>query len=133
MSDIRLDNAMNVNANVESERANAAAFASSEGALHASDGGAAYDGGASMDAGASWTAPELPEMPDAVADVTAHAEGLADVPELDGSLDAAADAAGSATVDGGSVGLDGMLEGMLDVMGRIVTDFSGSLTALFGF
>lgn len=108
MTDLGLNNALKTNANVESEHADAGANAASEGALQASPEGVSYVGSAQADATAS------------AHDATASLDG-----SLGGGLDAGP--------DGASAGVEGMLDGMLDVMGSLVAQFSGSLTALLGF
>lgn len=149
MTDLGLNHTLNGNANVENEHANAAAGASSDGALHASGTDAAYDGSAGMDATYSAHVPEPPGIPDASAHVPGEVGGaLPDVPVEapdalgaaggvptvpDGAVDGALGGGADVATDGASVSLDAMLDGMLDVMGDLVAQLSGSLTAFLGF
>lgn len=161
MSDIRLTNQMNANGNVETEHATATAGGASDGSLYANNDGASYSGSTSVDATYAVDPPPAPEVPnvggaDVVADATATADAtvndvfahvdaaaeavgnvgapeLPELPDVGGSVDGGLSASGDAAVDGTSVGLDAMLDGWLDVMGDLVVQFSGSVTALLGF
>lgn len=144
MTDIGLDHSLQTNANVENEHAHAAAGAASDGGLHASDAGAMYDGSGGVDASGSANLPDPPGLPDAglpdtglpdvTGDLPAGADAVGGVPDLSGAaVDGTLGGAGSATTDGASVSWDGMLGGWLDAVGELVAQFSGSVTALFGF
>jgi hypothetical protein len=149
MTDIGLNHSLQTNANVENEHAHAAAGAASDGGMHASDAGAAYDGSGGVDASGSANLPDPPGLPDAglpetglpdtglpdvTGDLPVGADAVGGVPDLSGAaVDGTLGGAASATTDGASLSWDGMLDGWLDVVGELVAQFSGSVTALFGF
>lgn len=155
MSNLDVNNDMNANA--QTTHASASAGATHESSLHASDAGADYSGSTGVDASHTTSLPGTPDVgslspaADATAsaqavvgDVSASADaalgaagelGLPALPEtglesaLDGSLTGGADVA----AQGGSGGVQAAFSGFLDVMGHLVAQFSGSLTAMLGF
>ena len=142
MSDIRFDNALNTNTDVDTDHADASATGGYDGSLSASESGAAYDGSVGGDVSYDATLPEVPdvpETPDVVAEATATADATVD--EVSAHADGALSAAGGLPElpetpevpdPSGSVGIDAAFDAWLDAMGELAANVSGSLSALFG-
>lgn len=139
MSDIRFNNAMDANTNVETEHVTLDGGTSSSGSAHASDAGVGYDGSAAADVSYDARVPDVPDTPDlpqAAADATATLDATAnDVSaHADGALGAAGglpDLPEAPELDG-SVGGGLTVEAWLDALGELAADVSASVSALFG-